>query len=110
MPCRLYFYSLCILSPRALSSPPVHPARRPRPTPIPLSCRRLAVYSCQEGSPTTELNPPMAHERRWNLYLPAAIIVVVLSAQLAQGGNTACVSNQLSWYTSVVGESPCKSS
>ncbi|KAI1782295.1 hypothetical protein LXA43DRAFT_1104330 [Ganoderma leucocontextum] len=49
----------------------------------------------------------MAYKWRSNSSLSAAVAVATLWVQLAQAGNTACVSNQLSWYTSVVGESPC---
>lgn len=38
----------------------------------------------------------------------AAVIVTALSVGLVQAGNTTCISRQLDWYTSVVGESPCK--
>lgn len=39
--------------------------------------------------------------------LPAALLLAALSVQPVEAGNTTCVSRQLDWYTSVVGESPC---
>ncbi|KAM5536430.1 hypothetical protein V8D89_009866 [Ganoderma adspersum] len=40
--------------------------------------------------------------------LLATLFLTALSAvQPSQAGNTTCVSRQLDWYTSVVGESPC---
>ncbi|KDQ49994.1 hypothetical protein JAAARDRAFT_63400 [Jaapia argillacea MUCL 33604] len=41
----------------------------------------------------------------WSLTLALTTIFLSLSAVLA--GNTTCASNQLDWYTSVVGETPC---
>ncbi|KAI1781949.1 hypothetical protein LXA43DRAFT_1105047 [Ganoderma leucocontextum] len=49
----------------------------------------------------------MAYKWRSHSSLSAAVAGAALWVQLARAGNTACVSNQLSWYTSVVGESPC---
>ena len=43
-----------------------------------------------------------------SLLLMSAILIATLSAQLAEAGNTTCASKQLDWYSSVVGESPCK--
>ncbi|KAI1789396.1 hypothetical protein LXA43DRAFT_1062907 [Ganoderma leucocontextum] len=39
--------------------------------------------------------------------LGAASLIPALWVQYAIAGNTTCASNQLDWYTSVVGESPC---
>ena len=53
----------------------------------------------------------MVCKRRSSYFFPvatAATIVAALSPHLARAGNTTCVSNQLSWYSDVVGESPCK--
>ena len=52
----------------------------------------------------------MARKGRLGSYLLAGIIAA-LSIQFSLAGNTTCVNNQgnlLSWYTSVVGETPCK--
>ncbi|KAM5544008.1 hypothetical protein V8D89_002625 [Ganoderma adspersum] len=52
----------------------------------------------------------MVYKRRSNYISPAATAVMILAAlssQPAKAGNTTCVSNQLSWYSDVVGESPC---
>ena len=46
-------------------------------------------------------------KRWWSRSLPELILVTMLLVP-ARGGNTTCVSKQLDWYTSVVGESPCK--
>lgn len=56
-------------------------------------------------------NSLMVYRRRSNYISLAATSVVTLAAlssQPAKAGNTTCVSNQLSWYSDVVGESPCE--
>ncbi|PIL28069.1 hypothetical protein GSI_09822 [Ganoderma sinense ZZ0214-1] len=68
------------------------------PSHIPVSS---VVFHFQPvGYPGTEMT-------WWSrISLPAALLVA-WSAQPADAGNTTCVSRQLDWYTSVVGESPC---
>ena len=38
-----------------------------------------------------------------------AVLIPALWIPSAHAGNTTCASGQLEWYSSVVGESPCKS-
>ncbi|KAM5536752.1 hypothetical protein V8D89_009591 [Ganoderma adspersum] len=51
-------------------------------------------------------SPTGIADKRWSRSFPALILVAMLLVP-ARGGNTTCVSKQLDWYTSVVGESPC---
>ena len=40
--------------------------------------------------------------------LKGGILVLFLALRWTYAGNTTCASSQLDWYTSVVGETPCK--
>ena len=76
----------------------------------------LALGYIPHSPPHLAHNPPLisleilsAEMPRWpRVSLSAALFLAALSVQPSQAGNTTCVSRQLDWYTSVVGESPCK--
>ena len=49
-----------------------------------------------------------AGKRWWSRSLKPELVLVAMLLVPARGGNTTCLSKQLDWYTSIVGESPCK--